>query len=63
MMEVRFLALFDETVVDPINLDFEATGIRGTLGLRFNLAWFKIFADYSVQEYNTATAGIAFSFR
>ena len=53
----------DETIVDPINLDFDANGMRGTLGARFNFAWFKIFADYTIQEYNTATAGIAFSFR
>lgn len=53
----------DETITDPINLGFEATGVRGTLGARFNFAWFKVFADYTVQEYNTATAGIAFSFR
>jgi len=25
--------------------------------------FFKIFADYTIQEYNTASAGVAFSFR
>ena len=53
----------DETVTDPINLDFEASGVRGSLGARFNFAWFKLFADYTIQEYNTVTAGFAFSFR
>lgn len=53
----------DESITNPIDLDFEASGMRGTLGLRLNLSWFKIFADYTLQEYNTATAGIAFSFR
>ena len=52
-----------ETVSDPINLDFDANGMRATLGTRLNLAFFKIFADYTFQEYNTITAGIAFSFR
>jgi len=52
-----------ESVSDPINLDFEANGMRATLGARINLAFFKIFADYTFQEYNTASAGIAFSFR
>ena len=52
-----------ETLTDPINLKFDATGIKATLGTRLSLGFFKIFADYSLQEYNTATAGIAFSFR
>ena len=53
----------DESITDPIDLEFEADGFRGTIGTRLNLAWFKIFADYTLQEYNTATFGIAFSFR
>ena len=53
----------EETISNPINLDFEANGLRATLGSRLNLGFFKIFADYTFQEYNTATVGIAFSFR
>lgn len=53
----------DESISDPINLDFDADGFRATLGARLNLAWFKIFADYTLQEYNTLSAGVAFSFR
>lgn len=52
-----------EPVTDPINLDFNASGFRTTLGVRLSLGFFKIFADYTLQEYNTASAGIAFSFR
>ena len=53
----------NETISNPINLAFEANGMRATLGTRLNLGPFKIFGDYTIQEYNTATAGIAFSFR
>ncbi|WP_299115157.1 DUF6588 family protein [uncultured Winogradskyella sp.] len=53
----------DETISNPINLDFEANGIRGTIGTRLNLGFFKIFGDYTFQKFNTATVGIAFSFR
>ncbi|WP_299102577.1 DUF6588 family protein [uncultured Winogradskyella sp.] len=53
----------DVSVTDPINLDFETSGMRATLGARINLSIFKIFADYTFQEYNTATVGIAFSVR
>lgn len=52
-----------ETVTNPINLDFDANGMRATLGARLNIGFFKIFADYTLQEYNTLSAGIAFSFR
>ncbi|RLD27413.1 MAG: hypothetical protein DRI75_09595 [Bacteroidetes bacterium] len=52
-----------ESISNPINLDFDANGVRGTLGARINIGFFKIFADYTLQEYNTASAGIAFSFR
>ncbi|PKP13574.1 MAG: hypothetical protein CVU08_04765 [Bacteroidetes bacterium HGW-Bacteroidetes-3] len=52
-----------ESVTDPINMDFNANGVRGTLGARLNIGFFKIFGDYTLKEYNTVTAGIAFSFR
>jgi hypothetical protein len=52
-----------ESVKDPINLNFETNSVRGTLGARLNLGFFKLFGDYTVKEYNTLTAGIAFSFR
>jgi hypothetical protein len=53
-----------ETVTDPIDIDYKmASGVKATIGMRLNMAWFKFFADYSIQEYNTINAGIAFSFR
>lgn len=52
-----------ESVTDPINMDFNANGFRGTLGARFNLGFFKIYGNYTLKEYNTVSAGISFSFR
>lgn len=52
-----------ESVTDPIDLGFNASGLRTTLGTRLNIGFFKIFADYTLQKYNTLSAGIAFSFR
>ena len=57
------IGTIDESIRNPINLDFDASGMRATVGTRLNLGFFKIFADYTLQEYNTASAGIAFSFR
>lgn len=48
---------------DPISLEFDASGLRATIGTRLNLGFFKIFGDYTIQEYNTITGGIALSFR
>lgn len=52
-----------ETVVDPLNLDFNANGFKTTVGARLSLGFFKIFGSYTLQEYNTVNAGIALSFR
>src|SRR5690606_33601901 len=52
----------NETIVDPINLNFKVNGMNGTIGTRLNLGFFKIFASYTMQEYNTINGGIAFSF-
>ena len=52
-----------ETVVDPINMKFKTNSVRGTIGARLNLAFFKLYADYTIKNYNTISTGIAFSFR
>jgi len=52
-----------ETVVDPLNLGFDASGFKTTVGARISLGFFKIFGSYTLQEYNTLNAGIALSFR
>jgi len=51
------------TINDPASNDWKSSGFTGTLGVRLSIAFFKIFADYTWKEYNTASAGIAFSFR
>lgn len=53
----------DESISNPINLNFNGNGLRTTLGMRLNIGFFKIFGDYTLQEYNTLSAGFAFSFR
>jgi len=57
------LSTVEDSVTNPINMNFNANGFRGTLGARFNLGFFKIYGDYTLKEYNTVSAGIAFSFR
>ena len=52
-----------EIISDPIDLDFDASSFKATLGVKLSLGFFKIFGDYTLQEYNTLSAGIAFGFR
>jgi len=52
----------EENLIPP-SLNFSAASVKTTIGTRLSLGFFKIFADYTIQEYNTASAGIAFSFR
>lgn len=51
------------TFTNPASSNWKSSGFTGTLGVRLSLSIFKIFADYTWKEYNTASAGIAFSFR
>ena len=51
-----------ETLTTP-DMEFDVSGIKTTIGARFSVLFFKIFADYTLQEYNTFNAGIAFSIR
>ncbi len=52
-----------ETVVDPLLLNFEATGFKATVGARISLGFFKIYGSYTMQEFNTLNVGVAFSIR
>ncbi|REH54617.1 hypothetical protein C7448_102139 [Tenacibaculum gallaicum] len=56
-------SLNQRTLTNPLNLDSNASGFKATVGTRLSLGFFKIFADYTLQEYNAINAGIAFSFR
>lgn len=50
-------------LTDPVSLNYTGNGLSNTWGVRFNLAIFKIYADYTFSKYNGLGAGIAFSFR
>ena len=52
-----------EIISNPVNLDFDTSGVRTTLGARLNLGPIKIFGDYTFQKFNTLSAGLAVSIR
>jgi hypothetical protein len=55
---------YTETInLSTPDLSFNASGLSTTVGARLSLGFFKIFGSYTLQEYNTLNAGIAFSLR
>ncbi len=49
--------------VDPVNLDFSASGVRATAGFRLKLAVFTLHADYTLSEYRALSAGFGITVR
>lgn len=52
-----------QTVTDPIDLSFNASGPRITAGFRLKMAILTLNADYTFQKYKTFNVGIGFSVR
>ncbi|NCT18310.1 MAG: hypothetical protein COZ75_01130 [Flavobacteriaceae bacterium CG_4_8_14_3_um_filter_34_10] len=48
------------TFENPFTVKNKVSGVKATLGTRLNLAFFSIYAEYNLAEYNTASAGIGF---
>ncbi|SEL95335.1 hypothetical protein SAMN04487910_3699 [Aquimarina amphilecti] len=51
-----------ETIVDPFSVESEVSGVRGTLGAKVSLAFFRINIDYTLAEYNALSFGLNFGF-
>lgn len=52
-----------ETINDPVDLSFAASGPRMTAGMRLKLAILTLHADYTVQKYSCLTVGLGLSVR
>lgn len=53
----------DTREVDPLKLEFAASGPRMTAGFRLKLAVITLHADYTLQKYNTLTVGFGINVR
>ena len=51
------------SITNPISLDYSANSTLATAGIRLNLSILKIYAQYSLQEYSTATVGVSLGLR
>ncbi len=50
-------------LVDPFSVSSEISGIRGTLGTKLKLGFFRLNAEYHIAEFNAFSLGINFGFR
>ncbi len=50
-------------LVDPIAFNFSNSGLRANVGLRIKLLFLTLTGEYAIQEYNTITGTVGFSFR
>ncbi len=51
------------SVTDPVSLNYKNSGVSNTWGVRANLLFIKLFADYTFANYNGVGLGASFSFR
>lgn len=48
------------TFQNPFSIRNKVSGIKATLGTHLKLAFFRIYAEYNLGQFNTASAGIGF---
>jgi hypothetical protein len=53
----------DPSETDPLDSKFAASGPRATAGFRLKLAVFTLHVDYTLQKYNTLSAGFGINIR
>lgn len=52
-----------EPIVDPFSVKSEVSSVRGTLGTKLKLGFFRINAEYHLSDFNAFSVGINFGFR
>ncbi len=50
-------------IVDPFSVSSKVSGVRGTIGTKLKLGFFRLNAEYHVAEFNAFSVGINFGFR
>ncbi len=55
--------LFSERIEDPFSISSEVTAVRGTIGTKLKLGFFRFNAEYHLSEFDTFSVGLNFGFR
>lgn len=55
--------LASKTITDPFSISSEVSGVRGTIGTKLKLGFFRLNAEYHLAEFNAFSVGLNFGFR
>ncbi|MFG6686421.1 DUF6588 family protein [Mariniflexile sp. HNIBRBA6329] len=55
--------LFSQTITDPFSVSSEVSSVRGTIGTKLKLGFFRLNAEYHLAEFNAFSVGLNFGFR
>jgi hypothetical protein len=55
--------LTSQTIVDPFSVTSDVSGVRGTLGARLKLGFFRLNSDVTFAQFTTVSVGMALGFR
>lgn len=55
--------LTSKTITDPFSVSSEISGVRGTIGTKLKLGFFRLNAEYHIAEFSAYSVGINFGFR
>ncbi|WP_308990501.1 DUF6588 family protein [Mariniflexile litorale] len=55
--------LFSQTITNPFSVSSEVSSVRGTIGTKLKLGFFRLNAEYHLAEFNAFSVGINFGFR
>lgn len=52
-----------EEIVDPFSVSSEVSSVRGTIGTKLKIGFFRLNAEYHLSEFNAFSVGVNFGFR
>ena len=55
--------LTSDDIVDPFSVSSEVSSVRGTIGTKLKLGFFRLNAEYHLAEFNAFSVGLNFGFR
>jgi hypothetical protein len=56
-------SVISETVTDPFSVSSKVSSVRGTIGTKLKLGFFRLNAEYHLSDFNALSVGINFGFR
>jgi hypothetical protein len=55
--------LTSQTITDPFSVSSEVSALRGTIGAKLKLGFFRLNAEYHISEFDALSVGVNFGFR